>query len=43
MKEYRVCEIRAEQPPAEGTDGLIIKGIAIVYDKPATINDPKGQ
>lgn len=43
MKEYRVCEIRAEHPPAEGTDGLIIKGIAIVYDKPTTINDPKGQ
>lgn len=41
MKELRICEIRAE-PPAEG-DGLIIKGIPIIYDQPTTINDPAGE
>lgn len=43
MKEYRVCEIRAEQPRQRVRTALLLKGIAIVYDKPATINDPKGQ
>lgn len=41
MKEYRICEVRAEQPAAEG-EKLILKGTAIVYDKPTTINDPFG-
>ena len=41
MKEYRICEVRAEQPAAEG-EKLILKGTAIVYDEPTTINDPLG-
>ena len=41
MKEYRICEVRAEQPTAEG-EKLILKGTAIVYDTPTTINDPFG-
>lgn len=43
MKEYRICEVRAEQPAVDGRNSLIIKGTAIVYDAPTTINDPKGQ
>lgn len=41
MKEYRICEVRAEQPAAAGK-GFTIKGTAIVYDTPTTINDPFG-
>lgn len=41
MKEIRTCEIRAENPV--GSDGLIIQGLPVVYDKPATINSPVGQ
>ena len=33
MKEYRICEVRAEQPTVEG-EKLILKGTAIVYDEP---------
>lgn len=41
MKEIRLCELRAEAPA--GAEALTIEGRPIVYDQPATINDPAGQ
>lgn len=43
MKEYRIGEVRAEQPTADGKESLIVRGTAIVYDEPTTINDVLGQ
>lgn len=40
MKETRVIEIRANEP--ENSDGLVLSGVPIVYDKPALINAPFG-
>lgn len=42
MKEIRTAEIRAQAPTAEGANGLIIEGVAIVFDTPTTIHDPAG-
>lgn len=42
MKEIRVTEIRAAEPPADGAQALILSGRPIVYDTPTTINDPSG-
>lgn len=42
MKEYRIAEIRATDP-AGPDQRLVIKGMAIVYDQPTTINDPAGK
>lgn len=41
MKEFRVCEIRANVPA--GTDSPTLTGRPIVYDQPTVINDPAGQ
>ena len=41
MKEIRVCEIRAEA--SADVEILVLEGLPIVYDKPTTINDPKGE
>ncbi len=41
MKEIRTAEVRANAPA--GTDGLIINGQPIIYDRPAVINSPAGQ
>lgn len=40
MKEKRIAEIRAEA--LAGAECLILTGRPIVYDTPATINDPAG-
>lgn len=40
MKETRVTEIRANEP--KSSDGLVLSGVPIVYDKPAVINAPFG-
>ena len=42
MKEIRTAEIRALAPAVEGANGLIIEGVAIVFDTPTTIHDPAG-
>lgn len=39
MKEYRIAEIRANDPADQGP---ILEGVPIVYDTPTTINDPAG-
>lgn len=41
MKEIRIAEIRAEAPA--GADGLVLVGMPIVFDTPATIHDPAGE
>lgn len=40
MKEKRIAEIRANAPA--GAESLVLTGKPIVYDVPATINDPAG-
>lgn len=42
MKEIRVTEIRANEPPADGTKALILSGRPVVYDTPTRINDLSG-
>lgn len=42
MKEIRTAEIRALAPAADGTESLIIEGMAIVFDTPTTITDRSG-
>lgn len=42
MKEIRTAEIRASLPTAEGKEGFIIEGIAIVFDTPTVIKDRNG-
>lgn len=41
MKETRIAEIRATDPAGE-KQGLIIKGVPVVFDTPTIINDPAG-
>ena len=41
MKEIRVTEIRANEPPADGK-ALILSGRPVVYDSPTRINDISG-
>ena len=42
MKEVRVAEIRANEPPADGEKALILSGRPVVYDTPTLINDMGG-
>lgn len=42
MKEIRVTEIRANEPPADGTKALILSGRPVVYGTPTRINDLSG-
>lgn len=41
MKEIRIAEIRAEAPA--GDKSLVLAGMPIVFDMPATIHDPAGE
>ena len=42
MKEIRVAEIRAEAPPADGENALILSGRPVVYESPTEIHDIGG-
>ena len=42
MKEIRVTEIRANEPPADGKKTLILSGRPVVYDTPTLIKDISG-
>lgn len=42
MKEVRVAEIRANEPPADGEKALILSGRPVVYETPTVIHDMGG-
>ena len=42
MKEVRVTEIRANEPPADGEKALILSGRPVVYETPTVIHDMGG-
>ena len=42
MKEIRIAEIRANEPAADGTKALILRGRPVVYDTPTLIKDSGG-
>lgn len=42
MKEIRIAEIRAIEPPADGPKALVLTGRPVIYGEPTIIRDPLG-